>query len=118
MALLTTGLWLELNVRRFCVNSAEGVGGGARCSRNHTRPEAAVSASSPASPRGQRCVPPPRPPPRDPPLPWGEGLPSPSLGDGERSRTVGVRGPVPTEDRPASVSRFSRFRSARISLAL
>ena len=52
-------------------------------------------------------------------VPQGEGLPSTWLGDGERSRTVAVRGSVaPTGERPESVSRFSRLSSLRRSAAL
>src|SRR6516164_4628477 len=133
MALSRTAISLELNVRRFWVSSAEGGGGGARCVRNQVSPEAAISASSPASVNGQRRAPSPGPAPRDHPLPAGEGKPLKNSvsplpeGEGKTSKAfgsplpwgegLGVRGPAPTGERPESVSRFKRFRSARMSEA-
>src|SRR5215831_8899703 len=106
MAPLSIGFSPVLNVKRFCLNSAEGWGGGARCVRNHARPKAAISASSPASVSGQGRAPSPGPAPRDHPLPKGEGKtpedfgsPLPPWGEG-----LGVREPTPTDERPESVS--------------
>src|SRR5215469_566250 len=69
MALLTTGFWLELNVRRFCVKSAKGWGGRRRS--NQAAPTT-ITASDPGSQSGQRRPPSPGPPGH--PLPEGEGL--------------------------------------------
>src|SRR6266568_8991709 len=101
---------LAVSLRGF----GSGRGAGARCVANQTSPEAAVNATDPAIASGQRL--------RGSVLTIGSAL-DPAASSRACPRTVDsatlVAGadtsPAPATDRPELLSRFRRFRSARIS---
>src|SRR6266851_6104427 len=105
MAACPTGFSLELKVSRFCVNSAEGLGG--RCRRNHVmETSAATTATLPMAAFLCRLM--------------TLAMMMESDADSCRAWRTGPAavGEDAASDQAELVSRFSRFRSARSSEAV